>query len=447
MENKTKHLIYFYSIIIFSLILRCINENTSNLSFILLSILPFLGRPGIIFSIFFLWLFSALNGALVPQASYSGLLRYLILFNCFIASILNFLKNDSFKNFFITISTFLFILFIIAHSIFFSLIVEVSILKSISWFTVFILLLSTWSSLDEKNINFILKNLIGIISVITLLSIPFLFSDVGFIKNSHGFQGIIAHPQTFGCLMAIFTCLLVNQTKVQINSIFQLVMILISIYFIIESESRTALLSLIGFTLTSIIINPTFNKKYNHYSLNLLIIFPLTILIIPLVFHSLYLIDLFFGMELMVDFFNKRNNTDGIFNAFMESRGFLIQKSLDNINSNLYSGIGFGIASDIDNQIIYRDPFFGIPYGAPFEKGFFYTGVLEELGLFGFIFFLFWLFCCFLSSTLSGSKSIPLFVFIILMNFGEASLFSVGGIGGLLIIFFTLSIAKRNLIT
>ena len=95
---------------------------------------------------------------------------------------------------------------------------------------------------------------------------------------------------------------------------------------------------------------------------------------------------------------------------------------------------------------IYRETLFNIPYSAPIEKGMFYIALYEELGFIGYIVFLFFLSVCLLSMMLSGLKSFPLLIIILSFNIAESSFFSTGGVGGLLILFFTLSITRKSYI-
>ena len=117
--------------------------------------------------------------------------------------------------------------------------------------------------------------------------------------------------------------------------------------------------------------------------------------------------------------------------------------SFDNIMNNFWSGIGFGIGSNLETFIVLRDPFFGIPYFGAVEKGLIFVAILEEIGIFGLIVFMVFILSCFFNLCESGFKSLPLFSLIIILNFGESTFFSTGGVGSLLLIFFTLSISKK----
>ena len=68
---------------------------------------------------------------------------------------------------------------------------------------------------------------------------------------------------------------------------------------------------------------------------------------------------------------------------------------IDNINKNFTTGIGFGIPSSLSAANIQLDPIFNLPIGMSVEKGSVYIAILEELGIFGFILFVLWIFILF----------------------------------------------------
>ena len=64
----------------FALLLRIINPDFSNYSFLVLAIYSLTGPKQIIKAFAFTWLFSMLNPALTPYASSAVFLRYLVIF-------------------------------------------------------------------------------------------------------------------------------------------------------------------------------------------------------------------------------------------------------------------------------------------------------------------------------------------------------------------------------
>lgn len=450
--HTIKNYIYKISLtnylLLFALILRLINENTANFSYFILAIVPFFGRKEIIMSIFFLWLFSSFNTHIVPNPNYSTVLRYLVLLTCCISCMRLFINENIIYNLTFNIITFLFFLFIFAHSLLFSHVLEVSLLRSISWLAIFYVLVSSWSALDAIFIDEILMKFFTIFSILVIISLPFLFTETGYIRNSDGFQGIFNHPQTFGCLMAIYSSLILMLLPNKINSKLGIFLIIISIYFLIASESRTAMFAFLGYCLSTLILKSTFNEKMNVYRISSILLIITLLIFIPLILQSLFIIINFIEVDFLNNILNKsgRHQAYSLFESYFQSRGKLMINSYENINNFFHRGIGFGIASDFNNMNIYRDPYLGIPYGAPVEKGVLLVAVMEEIGFIGFLFFILWLLSCLVSTMYSGMRTLPLFLLIFLINFGESTFFSIGGLGGLLIIFFSLCVAKKKIL-
>ncbi len=78
---------------------------------------------------------------------------------------------------------------------------------------------------------------------------------------------------------------------------------------------------------------------------------------------------------------------------------------------------------------ISRDPFLGLPIGASVEKGVMPLAVLEEVGIPGFMLAMFWLWIVLRRSARGGMAPLVIVLTILLINLGESTLFSPGGIG------------------
>ncbi len=77
-----------------------------------------------------------------------------------------------------------------------------------------------------------------------------------------------------------------------------------------------------------------------------------------------------------------------------------------------------------------REPVFGLPVGASIEKGNMYSAILEEIGFAGFLLFAGLLVVLLNSICRSGQlEMVWLFFCALLVNIGEAVLFSPNGIG------------------
>lgn len=445
--NKSKLANLFF---IISIILRFTNETTSNISFLVLVILCFFGIREIILSLLFTWLFSSLNSGIAPPLSYAVILRYLVILAAFISSF-NHLKFQSLilnKNLYL--ASLIFFLFILFHSLLISKVPEISILRSISWLLLFTLLINCWSNISEKNFRKLIKDIFIVFTAITLLSLLLVKSKIGYLKNDDGFQGILNHPQLFGIVTSLFGIFILMRFPEKIfSSLFYFMTTIIIVALLILSESRTGIFALFGSYIISIFSNSFYNKKSERYNSAFLLMIVFAPVLIFFSIYSLFIINTVFELEILDNILSKSGRSDNVetfLSTYSESRGALILDSYNNIVKNFWTGIGFGVASDYESMKIYRETLFNIPYSAPIEKGMFYIALYEELGFIGYIVFLFFLSVCLLSMMLSGLRSFPLLIIILSFNIAESSFFSTGGVGGLLILFFTLSITRKSYI-
>lgn len=418
------------------------------LFYIIISVYSLFGKKNIIFSFLFLFVFSLLNTGFGFSSFNSAIGRYLVFFTCFLATLYRLINSKKFKlskYFILTVS---FYLFIIIHSILFSNILEISILKSFLWYSFFFTIFITLSMLGNDDFKSISSFVFNFLVVILILSIPLLKTDIGYFVNQNGFQGILNHPQAFGSVMSILaTWSLINFLTLERFKLIYFIIFVISTIFIILSEARTALLAFVMSFFISIIFYFFAKRK------RLTEIFPtLQSSHIKYLYFLLIFIAVFSFVEIVnltSDFLQKGGRSDGdnFQEIYENSRGRLYIPMLSNIQNNFYSGIGFGISSDYQDLEISRDPTLGIPTSAPIEKGIVILAVFEELGLFGFILFLLWLFSSIISIFKSNVLFFSLATCVFLMNFGESVLFSPGGLGMLHIIIFIMSVLSSKKIS
>lgn len=339
-------------------------------------------------------------------------------------------------------------MFIFLHSIILSPLPDVSVLKSFSWSMMFILLINCWSSIDKVTYERISKDLFLIFTAIVFFSLLLINTEIGWIKNKDGFQGILVHPQTFGLIMALFGIIILTRFPLQhFPSYFYLIVAVPTIYMLVLSECRTGIFALLSSYVAAIITGSFYINSLKKYSRTILLVLFLTPVFIFLSVYLMFLINDFANIEFINNILTKSgrlNDTSTLLSSYKESRGFIIFDSINNIKENFWTGIGFGIASDYENMKVFRDAIFGIPYSAPLEKGLFYVALFEEIGFFGFLLYTIFLLVCLQSLLTSGLKSIPMFVIILLFNITESIFFSTGGINSIIILFFTLSITKQN---
>ena len=140
------------------------------------------------------------------------------------------------------------------------------------------------------------------------------------------------------------------------------------------------------------------------------------------------------------EFIKKGGKGESITDAAMESRGALVDFLMENIKNHPLTGIGFGISSNpADWWRIARDPLFGIPTTASTEKGVMPLAIAEEAGIpIAILTFLF-LGLLTLRSARGGIVPFTVFTVAMLTNIAEATFFSPGGQGMLILLVVTWS--------
>ena len=117
----------------------------------------------------------------------------------------------------------------------------------------------------------------------------------------------------------------------------------------------------------------------------------------------------------------------------------------ENIEAQPWRGIGFGLASDPATMVVDRDPILDLPTGATIEKGVMPIAVLEELGAFGFIAVMLWLWMLISRAARGGGMTaLAVFYTALLLNMGESVLFSPGGMGLLFLILIGWAASARH---
>ncbi|WP_169745562.1 O-antigen ligase family protein [Isoalcanivorax pacificus] len=280
-----------------------------------------------------------------------------------------------------------------------------------------------WTS---ERFQFLLDSFYKFLIITSLIA---LFSGIGYERNGHGFQGITQHPQAFGIVLSPLVVAMIAMNFDELRKANPRIIgwVGIGCLFIIMTESRTAMLSL-GLGLVSLI--------FLFFKNNIKRGFVYTAIFAPVFLAGFSLVQLdesrsarfSEGMEAIVF---KGYDAVSLGEGFYLSRGYILDKSFDNISENWLLGIGFGIPSDKDLSGAVYDPLFGLPISLTVEKGVAFIALLEEVGFPGLL-----LFCFFLISLLRAMRrsvnyffAIPVFVSILSVNIGEAVLFSMGGVG------------------
>jgi hypothetical protein len=97
-------------------------------------------------------------------------------------------------------------------------------------------------------------------------------------------------------------------------------------------------------------------------------------------------------------------------------------------------GNGFGLPGSTQRLKVAYDSSTGLPTGAPVEKGVLPLAVLEDVGIVGFISVGLWVWGGIRRSAAGGLTPLTVALTCLLTNMGEATLFSPGGMGLLILI-------------
>lgn len=418
------------SVVVLVIGLRLASAETANLVYLVLAAYTLFGRAQAIQALAMAWLITLINPGLAPESSLAAAGRYVVFFAA-AGSVLarsGFISKSKVRS--ITALTLGVGGYFLVHSWIFSLMPVMSILKAVSWTLVVTTLVTAWTGLVPSERQRLSEQLFMGLVIVLLVSLPLLLMPAGYLVNGTGFQGILNHPQAFGSTMAVLGAWTVARLLGDKHpSSLLLSLAVLCLVLVVLSEARTAGISLIlGVVIASVVVLFFSNRK-------------LGVLLPGIKSHSFQLMA-FFALvgiiaaspilnALMMDFISKSGRADvsGLPEAYIESRGFLIEDMMVNIRQDPWFGIGFGIASEPSLMEISRDPFLGLPIGASVEKGVMPLAVLEEVGIPGFMLVAFWLWIVLRRSAMGGMAPLVVVLTILLINLGESTLFSPGGMG------------------
>lgn len=423
-----------HGMLLFALVMRFANSETGGISYFILAGYALQGRSQTIQALAMSWLFTMLNPVLVPEASAASIGRYVVIFA---AAISVAWRNEGWGVKKLSFLTLLLGAFMLIHSLLFSAVVDVSVLKVISWVVVVVTLLSAWQGLPSAQRSALFDQLqLGLIGLM-LLSLPLLaIPSIGFAVNGTGFQGLLNQPQAFGPTVALVGAMLggrvlgVPKPRWRDLALFGLCIVLI-----VLSEARTAGLALVLGLFGSAVLSPVFAGKSRRLMLPGMRSRRLQAVGLVVVVAFVVSGPVLVGQ--LSSYLFKRTDAATLADAAEASRGILVYIMLDNIQNQPLTGIGFGIASNPKLMEVARDPLFGLPLGAPIEKGVMPIAVLEELGVFGALAVLGWILVVLRRGARAGVTQFAVMLTLLLVNFGEYMFFSVGGMGMLLLILLT----------
>ncbi len=366
------------------------------------------------------------NGAVLPGGSKS--MRWLVLLAGFVRALWEVLQGYRLPRGSTTLQWLvLFFLLMLPLTWVSSKIPLISVLKLVSFFAGTVALLVSFmrtASLSAYWQSWFTTYFVFIIGASLLIFL----AGIGYERNGMGFQGVFGHPQLLGPIMGTVAAWLWGLYMMRgERSLLILGSGILALFFLYISQARTGALAIgAGFIVTYLIFflrgrTISFDRRSRGI---------LSILLVGLVFYSVLRTEEL--QTLIISFTQKRTYQADVSGLVLESRGALIQKSMDNFHRNPVLGIGLGVPSEYDfgNNAAGQETFLGLPLSASVEKGFLPTAVLEEMGLIGAFFTLVFIFSIITTVVREGSFINLWFVWcVFLINIGEAVFYSLGGMG------------------
>lgn len=322
---------------------------------------------------------------------------------------------------------------LLAHSMVFSTVTDISVLKAISFGVSIQTLLTAWSRLSAADRAVTENQLWGLLYAIGFFSVPLVVLPAGYIRTRTGFQGVMEHPQLYGQLSGIIAVWLsatwLTQRKMAISLKILLPICLAGIYL---SRSRMALvlfLTGVGVAVATGAMAPVFSRlKHAPRLLKRRLALAAVAALLsagvagPLLFEAYQV------------FLRKGRAATTISEAAWESRGFMIEIMNQNIREHPLTGIGLGVPSKPELTAgIIRDPYFGLPVMAVVEKGVLPVAMVEEMGWPLALLYAPWFLALLVSAVRAGPRYAGVCAAGLTLNMSEAVFFSPGG-GGMMVL-------------
>jgi hypothetical protein len=418
---------------------------TADASYFLLAGYALFGPRQTIVALLLLVCFNLINHSVAPPASLAAVTRHLVVIAAAAAGATRIAAKSRIRGSgIIAASSALLVLFIVVHSLTISPLTDVSLLKGLSFAFALVALLPTWAIMNEADRKLTTSLIFGGLAALAILSIPLVMTPAGYMRTKVGFQGLMIHPQAFGPTMAILAAWLTASifTTRRIN-ILQFGLLLLSILWMFLSKARVGVAAFFVGMVAAISVTMAMSLLDNARSKPRLLWYR-AMAAVCVLFAGGVFASPFVARDLR-QFIAKNENPDAsLSDLAMKSRGFLITRMWTNFTDKPVTGIGFGIASLEDmREVLARDPVFGLPAMAPVEKGVMPLAVLEELGLPGFCLVVLWLFVLGRQAAIAGLVPLAVFSTALATNIAEATLFSPGGLGLLILIVMTWAATER----
>ena len=432
--------------VVVMLLMRIASTPTANLSYLLLAAYAMFGRVQAIQALALSWLFSVISPGIAAEATQGTVGRYAVLFAAAGSVLLrsgSLFRSRDIRINRVVFATILLGIGIVLHTLLFSSMKSVSLLKSVSWTVACATLITAWSALSLDQRQVLAKQVYGGLVLVLVLSMPLLGNGLGYLVNGMGFQGVLNHPQAFGPTMAILGAWTMGRILTSPRPDFRMMGLFAAcLVMIVLSEARTAGFALVLAILTaSVVVQVLTRKRFvvlfpairsRRFQMAALLAFAVMLVAAPML------------TGILQGYVAKRGGSTDITEAYERSRGGLIDQMVANIRKDPWRGVGFGVASEPTEMVVSYDPVLGLPVGASIEKGVLPLAVVEELGIPGALAVLAWIWLL-VRRSIQGAGLVPLALLFtaLLLNMGEMMLFSPGGMGLLLLVVIGLAASEK----
>jgi len=384
------------------------NTITLLISLLLLMILIKQKQIGAIKIINIITLRTIINPAMAVGIDNWQSLKWIILFGCSIYLITSYTKlgnKELIRLNPIILLVLLFTIFNIIVAFVNSSLPIVAIFKLFSYVVIFIATLIGVGYTYNK-INW-LKWMLTLLSLIIVPSVIFVILPIGYLRNGVSFQGITNQPNMFGILAVLFIAIVLAnvQTNKNISKLYLIIIPTLSLFMVILSKSRTALLSCLLLILLYLLLSKT-NRVLK---------------IIAVSFSTIGLIFLVLGSGISESFINylyKGQEQGGLLN----SRIGQIEGLTSNFLKHPWLGNGFSV------PVL---PFKSFQFSSEYivEPGNLILSVLSYCGIFGFLIFIAYIFQIFWVNKANFNNVVFLLIAPLLISMGEMVFFSSNNIG------------------
>jgi hypothetical protein len=418
-------------VLLVALAMRIASTATVEMSYIVVASYALLGRAQVIQALAVSWLFTMLSPGIAAEATGASVGRYAVLL-CAAVSV--FLRSRMFRRGIrirpVTMSTLLLGVFFVVHSWLFSPMVDVSVLKAVSWTLAMSTLIGAWVGLVAAEREALAKQIFSALMVLMLVSLPLLASPLGYLRNETGFQGVLNHPQAFGPTMALLGAWAAGRIVGDERPSWSVLAVVAAcVVLVVLSETRTAGLAMVLGVGIAVILAPILAGKSvgtvmpGLRSKRIHLVGAMSLVGLVLMGTKLD------GIVTVYISKGGRAEADTLAAAYEGSRGGVMDNMWANIEDKPFQGIGFGLASVPEEMEVERDPVLGLPVGAAIEKGVLPLVVWEEVGLVGFVAVAAWVLMLLRESSSGGVAPVAVGLTALLLNMGESTLFSPGGLG------------------